>query len=261
MKVVNFASGSKGNCSYVFSRDTHILIDVGVSFDEICTKMQEIGEDIQNVDAIVISHEHSDHIKGLASFLRKVKNVKIYAHPNTMRSLLEKITIPVANQSFITSENFFVGDFLVSAFSLPHDASHCLGFSFYENGKKFSIATDVGHVFDDLIRNLEGSDLVFLEANYDPDLLYYCDKYPIRIRERIMSSMGHLSNMDSAEVIAKLTESGTTKFALAHLSENTNSNEIAMQTVKSRLTFLGINVDNIDISVLNQYKISKVFEI
>jgi len=261
VKVVNLASGSKGNCSYIFTNSTHILVDVGVSFDEIEKKLSSFGEDVFNVDAIIITHEHADHIKGLATFLRKKNDVKIYAHPKTMLKLLERVGIPVACQVFITSENFYIGDFLVSAFSLSHDASHCLGFSFFENGKKFSIATDVGFISDSLEKNLEGSDFIFLESNYDPDLLYYCEKYPIRIRERIMSNIGHLSNEDCARLVDLLIRKGTTRFALAHISENTNSQAIALKTVLKHLTNIGVNLDNINVDVLDQYKMSKIFEV
>lgn len=259
MKVVNLASGSKGNSTLVFSEKTHILIDVGETFSESEKKLKSLNVDVSNIDAILITHEHSDHIKALASFLRKNNKIKIYAHPKTMIKLLEKVTIPVSCQILITSESFFIGDFLVCAFSLSHDASHCLGFSFFENGKKFSIATDLGYESDSLISHLEGSELVFIESNYDIDMLYYCEKYPVKIRERIASKFGHLSNFDCASIIAKLINIGTKKFALAHISENTNSGTVALKTVLERLTILGIDVNNVEIEVLSQVFMSRVF--
>ena len=261
MKVVNLASGSKGNCTYIFTNNTHILVDVGVYFDEIEQKLSSIGESAFKVQAILITHEHSDHIKGLASFLRENSDIKIYAHPKTMLKLLEKVGIPVSSQVLVTSSDFYIGDFLVSAFSLSHDASHCLGYSFFENGKKFSIATDVGELSDALEENLAQSDLAFVEANYDPDLLYYCEKYPDRIKKRIQSNKGHLSNIDSAFLIERLIKKGTVRFALAHISENTNSPSIAMKTILKHLTSYFGNCNNIEIDVLNQTTMSKIFDV
>lgn len=259
MKIVSLASGSRGNCTYICSNNTHILVDVGVSFAYLSSNLQKIGINENSLDAVLITHEHGDHTKGLSVLIKKNPSLKIFAHPKTMLRLVEKINIPLANQFAITQSDFFIKDLTVSAFSILHDSAHCLGFSFYENGKKFSIATDIGEITQSLIENLLGSELVFIESNFDPDLLYYCDKYPGMIKSRIASNKGHLSNIECAKLVSKLIKNGTKRFALAHISQNSNTVDIALKTVVEYLTFNGL-FDNVYIEVLQQ-SLSKIFEI
>lgn len=260
MKIINLASGSRGNCTYICSNNTHVLVDVGVSFAYLASNLDLFGFSACELDAILITHEHSDHINGLSALIKKCPAIKIFAHPKTMIKLCEKINIPLANQHMITQPEFFVKDLLISAFSVIHDSAHCLGFSFFENGKKFSIATDIGEITPSLVDNLKDSELIFIESNFDPDLLFYCERYPESLKSRIFSNKGHLSNIDCSKLMAKLIGFGTKRFALAHISQNSNSADIAFKTAVEYLTFNGL-FDNVDIEVLLQNKPSKIFEI
>ncbi len=260
MEIINLASGSKGNSTYIKCANTHILVDVGVSFKQVCSRLASIGVDAGEIDAILITHDHTDHTKGLFSFIKMHPHVAVYAHPKTMTKLCSQGVIPSANQNYILSENFYIKDITVSAFSLPHDSEACLGYSFYENGKKFSIATDLGYASEDTLNSLSGSDLIFIEANYNEDMLANCIKYPAVIKARIASNHGHLSNTDCAYAIEWLFSHGTMRFVLSHLSENTNTPELAISQISSYLHSKGIIVgEMVEIFQNNQYTLSKTY--
>lgn len=261
MKILNLASGSKGNSTYIRSLNTHILVDVGVSFNYLKSKLENIGVKIKDIEAVIITHEHGDHTKGLKQLLKGNPDIEIYAHIRTLKKISAEFSIPASNQNPITSADFYIKDITVSAFSVCHDASACLGFSFYENGFKFSIATDLGCFDENTINSLTGSDLVFIEANHDIDLLNKTEKYPGVLKRRILGTNGHLSNMDSAKIISRLISNGTKKFMLAHLSENTNTPELAFNTVSGYLNTLGVLSDEIVIGVLMQNQQSDLFSV
>lgn len=260
MEIINLASGSKGNSTYIKCANTHILVDVGVSFKEINSRLASAMVDSAKIDAILITHDHTDHTKGLFTFIKMHPHVAVYAHPKTMTKLCTQGVIPSANQNFILSENFYIKDLTVSAFSLPHDSEACLGYSFYENGKKFSIATDLGYASEDTLNCLSGSDLIFIEANYNEEMLANCPKYPAVIKARIASNHGHLSNSDCARVIEWLFNLGTARFVLSHISENTNTPQLALSQITSYLGSKGIIVgEMVEILQNNQYTLSKTF--
>jgi phosphoribosyl 1,2-cyclic phosphodiesterase len=260
MKIVTLGSGSKGNSTLVATDSTKILIDAGLPITEIEAKLISLGVNPDEIEAILVTHEHSDHIKSIEKFCTK-HGSKVYAHKNEMAILTQKLK--GLNADFFVSfdEDFYVGDMTISAFELSHDSAFCVGYSIFCGGAKFSIATDLGYCPPKVIEKLKGSDVVILEANHDEALLASNQKYPVVLKKRIMSSKGHLSNKASAEVISQLV-GGTSQVILGHLSEENNSPSHAYSQVKTFLAQKGIiEGKNIFIDVATQHKLGNVFEI
>ena len=261
MKIVNLGSGSKGNCTLVSGMGSVILIDLGLAIADVESKLDILGVDPAYINGILITHEHSDHIKNVGKFSKKY-NIPVYAHIEEWPILNSKIKEVPANLKFGFSEqDFYVGGLTVSPFKLSHDANSCFGYSIYSNGAKFSIATDLGACPKNIIEKLKGSQLVLLEANHDENLLLNNQNYPLILKKRILSNKGHLSNRQTAEVIASLV-GGTNQIILGHLSEENNSPTLAYNTIKSILAEKGIEEGkNIFIDVAFQYQMSNIFEI
>ena len=261
MKIVNLGSGSKGNCTLIYTDKTHILIDAGLPLLEIETKLNALGIDPKDINGILITHEHVDHIKSVGKLSKKY-GISVYAPVEELDCLLskDKAILPQYQHGFI-DKDFYIGDVTISSFKLSHDANCCVGYSIYANGAKFSIATDLGNCPKQVIEKLKGSDVVLLEANHDENLLLNNPKYPVILKKRILSNKGHLSNKACAEVVSQLV-GGTTQIILGHLSEENNSPSLAYNTVKTFLAQKGIiEGKNIYIDVAYQHKMSNIFEI
>ncbi|MDE6583595.1 MAG: MBL fold metallo-hydrolase [Clostridia bacterium] len=234
MKVINLSSGSDGNLTYVETEHSRILVDVGLSCKETCERLSLIGVDGNDIDAIIVSHEHSDHIKGVDVFSRKF-GVPIYAHDEVWKEgLYDKLSKISERNKKVFSDTFALKDLVIDPVEVPHDVK-CFGFSLKENDKKISILTDLGHTNQQIFDKIKGSQLVYVEANYDPVLLKNCEKYPLATRMRIAGKNGHLSNDASEELIEKLVQTGTRQIVLAHLSKETNSPDLAFNYITSRL--------------------------
>lgn len=224
MLVINLASGSKGNETYFEAGQTKILIDVGLSLRETEARFAMIEKKLTDIDAILITHEHTDHIYGLAQVMKRC-NARVYVPRrclNFMRlepELLERV-------SPIDCYNFHVNDVNIVPFALPHDSVDCYGYILEYKGKKVSIATDLGYMSENILNLLYGTNLMFIESNHDKKMLMGC-KYPYTLKQRILSEHGHLSNDQAAEVILKMAERGTKHFVLSHISQNSNTAELA----------------------------------
>lgn len=234
--VYSLCSSSKGNATYIGTQETGILIDAGLSLRQFSRSLAfaEIAPDA--VKAIFITHEHSDHIKGLTS-IAKVLQVPIYASRETLEYLVQKDVIPPGSTICeINRKCAHFGGIQIKAFTTPHDSAHSLGYrlTFEENGKTASICTDLGHVTDEVFSNLRGSDFVLLESNYDPAMLQ-SGPYPRFLKERIASEQGHLSNADCGRTLLALFHEGTSKFLLGHLSEQNNRPELAYAAALEQL--------------------------
>lgn len=254
MRVINLASGSKGNCTLVESEQCAVLIDCGIPLENVELDLLSVGSTATKISAIVVTHTHSDHIKSVVKFSKKY-DVPVFAtDKNWEEGKLQKIELK--NRRFLDNEEFFVGDLKLKAFELSHDAVSTVGYTVECGGKKFSQATDLGGMTSAIIDQIAGSDLIFLEANYDEHMLK-TGSYPRIIKERILSDHGHLSNVDSGEAISILSKLGTKYFVLMHISENNNTPELAYGTVKSILK--NKNLDNIYVGISYQYKVGSNF--
>lgn len=186
LKYCSLYSGSSGNCFFIQSDNTNILIDAGVSSKKIVSGLSEFNIDINNIDAILVTHEHIDHTKSLAILSNKY-NIPVYANKKTWAALGDiNNKIPESNKKiFNILQNFKIGDFKIFAFPIPHDAADPCGFNIYYNEKKVTVATDIGHVSQELLDHLKNSVSIILESNYDPEILKY-SSYPFMLKKRIL---------------------------------------------------------------------------
>jgi len=240
IKFCSLFSGSSGNAIFVGTEDTRLLIDAGLSGKRIIQALHAIGEDPSRLDAILVTHEHSDHIKGAGIVSRRFR-IPIYASGGTWEAMEESLG-PLGRgncKCFCTGEGFEVGDISIKAFPIPHDAAEPVGFNFFIRNRKLTIATDIGHMNMKLLENFDQSDLIMLESNHDLEMLK-AGPYPWVLKQRIMSDTGHLSNENAGKVAAYMAGRGTTRFLLGHLSRENNFPQLAYQTVLNALQEKGI---------------------
>lgn len=238
MRIINLSSGSEGNLTYVETEHTRILVDDGLSCAETQRRLSLLGVDGSDLNAIVLTHEHSDHIKGVNVFGKKY-NIPIYAHMEVWPGLEDKLDRISENNRKVFSDVFAINDLIIEPVELPHDVK-CFGFSIKEKDKKVSILTDLGHTTEKIFNAVKGSTLVYLEANHDINMLKNCEKYPLTLKLRIAGPKGHLSNDASAEFIEKLVRAGTKQIVLAHLSKENNSPEFAYNYICEKLEKKGL---------------------
>ena len=253
--MLNFCSlysGSSGNSLFVQSENTKILIDCGVSCKKIDEALKSIDVDASSIDAILITHEHIDHVKGLSVFSSKF-NIPVFASTNTFQHMEKSIAkIDEKNlKSFQVDDKFMIGDLEISPFSIPHDAANPCGFNILKDSHKISIATDIGHMTNSILKNLEGSSFVLLESNYDINVLKCCS-YPFNLKTRISGPTGHLSNEIASKTISYLFKNGLKSAMLGHLSKESNFPELAYQTAIDELISNGIDSSSISLSVANR---------
>jgi len=241
-RVCSLFSGSSGNSTYIGTEKTHILVDAGLPGRNIIAGLKEIGIDGRELKGILITHEHSDHIRGAGILSRKF-NLPIYANEGTWEAMDSKIGKVASNNRRIFTNNmdFYMDDINVQPYEIPHDAADPVGFSLYFQNKKISITTDLGHTNSKIIKTVMDSDLVILEANHDLDMLK-AGPYPMYLKKRILGKKGHLSNEDSGKTLLELIKGRVTHVLLAHLSKQNNYPQLAYQTVVDILESNGVRV-------------------
>lgn len=239
LEIITIASSSKGNCTCIRNDNRVILIDMGISLCRLKIALNNIKISIDSIDAIIVTHEHNDHVSGLSRLLSKHK-IPIYANRDSMNLIAVKHKLNDFKSYDVNECGFSIGDIDIQPFRTRHDSVHSLGYSFYNKNNKISIATDLGCVTSSVINNLSGSDAVLVESNYDANMLRN-GSYPQYIKNRILSSVGHLSNQDCAELVLRLAGAGTRSFLLGHLSENNNTRRLAYSTTSSLLESNGYN--------------------
>ena len=249
LKFCNLYSGSSGNCSFIQSNNTKLLVDCGNSCKKISEALVSIGTNLSEIDAILLTHEHLDHVKGLQVTCKKY-NIPIYASEGTIRQLKQEIP-EECKSYFKINEGFDIKDLRILPFSIPHDAADPCGFNIIYNDTKVSIATDIGHMTKSIIKNLEGSSFLLLESNYEPEMLM-CSKYPYNLKRRILGPNGHLSNEDASKTINSLVKSGVNNIMLGHLSKENNFPELAYKTVMASIISNNIDSNNLSLTVASR---------
>jgi len=238
------ASGSRGNCAIVASTRTRILVDAGISCRETFKRMKSQGEDPHTLSAVLITHEHSDHIYGLATLARRLQIpifmtgathaawARAMRNQNGERPHLDRL------ERFESGHRFQVGDIEVKPFTIPHDAADPVGFTFRVEGVKVSLATDLGYLPANVRDHLRGSDILIMESNHDVEMLRV-GPYPWSVKQRVASNVGHLSNEKLAHFFANDYDNSAAFVVLAHLSEQNNHPEIARREAEQALAQRG----------------------
>ncbi|MBP3966860.1 MULTISPECIES: MBL fold metallo-hydrolase [Paenibacillus] len=235
LRFTVLGSGSTGNATIVQCEDSTVLIDAGLSAKKLEELMRERGVAGHEIDAILVTHEHSDHIKGLGAFARK-HNVPIYANEATWGALERHVGTITSEQRVImeTGETAKFGAMRTTSYAISHDAAEPVGYVFEDDDVKLSLATDLGYVSDKVRRMIEDSDVLVLESNHDVNMLRM-GRYPWNIKRRILSDIGHLSNEAAGEALCQLMTDRTKRVYLAHLSLDHNLMDLAKLTVNGIL--------------------------
>jgi phosphoribosyl 1,2-cyclic phosphodiesterase len=240
LRVTILGSGSSGNCTLLETDQTRLLVDAGLGKKETLRRLAAVGRDVDRLDGIVISHEHTDHIGSLAQVLgqwRTTVYLNEATHTEVMRILPETSHKRLDCVEHIRAgQRFLVGDIEVSPFSIPHDAIDPLGFTFRTNGTKVAIVTDLGYLPELVKVHLRDSDCLMLESNHDLEMLKV-GPYPWHIKQRVMSRTGHLSNHTVSEFLAdaEAFDAHARYVVLAHLSENNNNPDVARISAEEAL--------------------------
>ena len=258
-KFCSLFSGSSGNSSLVQTNSTKILIDAGESAKKIAESLISLNIDPKEINGIIVTHEHSDHTKGIGVFSKKY-DIPVYANYETWESMhSQKEKIKDENIKFFNFEKFNIGDLTIEPFPIPHDAANPCGFNIYNNNNKISIATDIGHLTSSVVDSLSNSSFILLESNYDLNVLK-CSPYPYLLKQRISGPNGHLSNDDAGKTISYLVNTGLKSVMLGHLSKENNFPELAYKTVADYLIENKIE-NKIDLSVASRYTTSQIIDI
>ncbi len=261
-KVCVLTSGSKGNCTYISDGTTSILIDFGKSYRELCGALEQIGASVMDINAVLITHEHTDHICGLQTLASKQPDLAVFSHEKTLAAVDMRLKTNFSRFARADFDSGFkLGSLFVQPFRTMHDAACPVGYTVESGGKKITSVTDLGIVTPNVRSNALGSELVILESNHDEKMLKN-GRYPYPLKQRIMGKFGHLSNDTSAALADELVKNGTRQLILAHLSEENNLPDLAFQTACARLTGDGIKVgEDVTIEIALQGRRTAVHEI
>jgi len=238
MEITTIASGSKGNCTFVSAGETALLIDAGISYARIKKALEQRGSGMEQLTGVFVTHEHSDHVKGLQMLLKKTE-LPVYAPMLVAKALRTMMpcyadricTIPVRQPIKVEGVN-------VTAFETPHDTPQSVGYRVDRGSESFSLCTDLGHITDEVLDHITYSGSVMIESNHDVTRLRL-SSYPKYLQERILSNRGHLSNEACARMAIWLAEHDTKQFVLGHISEESNTPRMAMTVVGGELEKAG----------------------
>jgi phosphoribosyl 1,2-cyclic phosphodiesterase len=227
------ASGSKGNSIYFGTTETRILIDAGISAGALVKKLAQIHVEIETIQAILITHEHTDHIRGLPLICEKY-NIPVLANAETAKGIVQALNFRPRLKIFTTGEPFSFGDLEILPFSIPHDTLDPVGFTIRAMGYKFGFCADLGHVTSLVRKMLEKCHYLYIEANHQPSMVHASHRPPI-YKERVLGKQGHLSNEECAGLLMALCHNGLKHIHLAHLSSECNSEELALKIAKEAI--------------------------
>lgn len=262
MEFCSLYSGSSGNCLYVGTEKTKILIDAGLSGRKIEYGLKEKNINPNDINGIVITHEHSDHIKGVGVLSRRY-DIPIFSNSSTWKAMYNSLgNIEDKNiKVFGRYKSFEIGDIAVKPFPIPHDAVEPCGYSFTNSRKKITIATDIGYVTKDIKKNINGSDLLLIESNHDVEMLKV-GPYPYELKRRVLSDTGHLSNEGAGKAILDILGSRIKNILLGHLSNTNNYPCLAYETVSSVLKMEGASINkDFTLDIATRDKTTKIYNI
>ena len=251
MEIASICSGSSGNCILVKSGDTNILVDVGISNKRVEEGLDFFETSPNEIDAILVTHEHSDHIKGIGVFLR-AHPVSVYATKGTIDEILNASSTGEVDKELFeeidSNEEFFVGDLKINSISTSHDASDSVCYRFDDGEKSCAIVTDLGYYHDELVDSLQNLDAILVEANHNKEMLEV-GPYPYPLKRRILSDEGHLSNEACGQLLSEIISDKMQYIILGHLSKDNNYPELAFETVRNELMFNDIDLNDLGIEI------------
>ena len=242
MRAVILGSGSKGNSTLLIGDNKKILIDVGFSYPKMLISLKEYEVEPKDIDAIILTHTHKDHIAGLSTFVKK-NNVSVYTNEKMLPEVLKIISQDVVN---VMDDEYSIGEFNITAIHTSHDAPGSVGFVISDNNSNLVYVTDTGYINKTYLKKLVNKDIYIFESNHDINMLM-TGPYPYILKQRVLSDKGHLSNELAGNYLKELVGDKTKKIILAHLSEINNTREIALETVTKI-----IDNDNIYIDTASQ---------
>ncbi len=251
------ASGSSGNAALLATENTRILVDAGLSMRELGKRMAATGEDLEDIDAILITHEHSDHISAVPVLARRLKKPKPFFLTRLTGPVIDwEHSVPVL-EPFQAGAKFQIGDIEIQSFSVPHDAIDPVGYCFEAQGVRIGIATDLGYIPESVKYHLNRCDLLMIEANHDLEMLKV-GPYPWSVKQRVMSRVGHLSNAVTCDFLADELDSRAQYVVLGHVSESNNHPELVRALAAEALDRRGFFAPQI--SVAEQSRPSEVIQ-
>lgn len=265
MRFASIASSSSGNCLYVGDDNTHILIDAGISYKNIEAGLRQLDLQISDIDAILITHEHSDHIKGLGVLERKCE-IPIYASLGTIEGILNTPSLGKFNYDCLKTlrdlSEFNIKSLNIKPHEISHDANEPVCYSVNDDKKKMAVVTDLGIYTDKLIEELGKLDFILCEANHDVRMLQL-GPYTYSLKQRILSDKGHLSNENSGRFISRLLNDDFNSIMLGHLSDHNNMPDLAYEAVKVEISMSDTKYDGLDfpIYVAKKNEISNIINI
>lgn len=237
MRMMTIASGSSGNCIYIGSEHTHILIDAGISRKKIMEGLQKAALSLADISAVFVTHEHSDHIKGLGVMSRK-DEIPVYSTQGTLDGILETTALGELPSELLhpvfPDTDIVINDLTVHPFRVSHDAREPVAYTVSCGNCKAGIATDLGYYDDYIVDNLKGAEALLIEANHDVNLLQV-GSYPYYLKQRILGKKGHLSNEASGQLINRLLADNVKSVLLGHLSKENNYDKLAFETVRCEI--------------------------
>ena len=235
LKFCSLASGSSGNCYLIKNDSAALIIDAGISGKKILQGLDDTNTPHEYAKGLLITHEHTDHVKSESVLSKKLPGLSVYANQGTWGGI-KKPVAPTQQRIFRTGEDFYIEDFMIRPFSIPHDAADPVGFSIYHENKQISIVTDVGYITDSIFDEIIDADLLLLEANHEKEILLM-GRYPYPLKHRILGETGHLSNVSAGECLCRLASANPKErqILLGHLSHENNDPAVALLTVKNTL--------------------------
>ena len=265
MRLCSIASGSSGNCIYVGSEATHLLVDVGISGKRTESGLQELGLSVNEIDGILVTHEHADHISGLGVIARKY-GIPIYATAGTIGAIRETGSLGTLDAGLFhevqEDKKFTIKDLTVNPMHISHDAAQPVGYRISYGNKKVAVCTDLGAYNDYTVECLKGMDALLLEANHDVNMLQV-GPYPYYLKQRILGERGHLSNENSGRLLCRILHDGLKTVFLGHLSKENNLPELAFESVRMEIN-MGDNpykAGDFDIRVAKRGEVTPVAEV
>ena len=238
VRLTILGSGSGGNCAYVETDETRILIDAGFSLRQIRARLASIGRTPENLTGILVTHEHGDHIQGLG-MLCEACRIPVYCNRPTLEAIEFKHQTKLDARLFQTGASFEVGDISVDTFTIPHDAQDPVGFLLRTGDGNIGFLTDLGHTTKLVLERVRRSEVLILESNHDVKMLQDCPHRPWNLKQRILSRHGHLSNEAAADAVEQIISADLRHLYLGHLSRECNQPELALKTMQERMRRIG----------------------